>query len=336
MTSAAVSEKELDEMERELGVQLPCDYRCSLRLQGKRSVPLGSVTLYSDGVNAPKRTFHLFGASDVRVVTIRPGKVGVGFLAIAVDQSFSLQESVYNMHDGKNKQQLLLMVINDQGARCSDCQQGHVFMAASSPRMHESLVKLLPRYHTFGKESLKWYRMPNATTFADWLSAEVERLQHYHISSQPRQLTRFTLTPDCAAVTGHFTVRIATAFLLSAALSWTCKPSLAVCLIVELSQDAGPEEYQLTEACVFFRGQEVRGSFKPPQPQSTLCPGHVVEYVNYIHFTARIGVILKEDAVLDGHIVMRSVQSKEDTRVNLPTVLLEMVPLAYFHEIASQ
>ena len=54
-----VSEKELDELEEKLAVQLPCDYRCSLRLSGKLSIPLGTVNCVVMERNKEAKVFCL-------------------------------------------------------------------------------------------------------------------------------------------------------------------------------------------------------------------------------------------------------------------------------------
>lgn len=43
----------------------------------------------------------------------------------------------------------------------------------------------------------QWRQMPTASTFAEWLSAEVDRLQFYYVMNQGHQLTHFILHPDC-------------------------------------------------------------------------------------------------------------------------------------------
>ena len=314
MTSAAVSEKELDEMERKLGVQLPCDYRCSLRLHGKRSVPLGCLALPScDPQYDKQRTFRLLGVGDVRVEAICPGSIlkkrniHVNFLTIA-ENHFIYKRS----HSEDERKEFLFMVIDDLGAVCAGCPEGHV------------VIGFCATVSTCGNYSnLKWFRMPKTTTFAGWLSTEAERLQHYHISYQLRQLTRLTLTPNCDTVTGHFTLRIATAFLHDL-VSQSYFARVALCIIVELSQDSCSEGYQLVENCLFLDGHKWFLSSLQAHPPPILHPGQVVEYTGILELSVMVGV-------LSGHIVMQDVESKRDTQVNLPTVILETFLPASFN-----
>ena len=52
-----------------------------------------------------------------------------------------------------------------------------------------------------------------SATFAEWLSAEADKLKHYFVTAHERQPTHFTLKAECVAVTDHITVRVATASL---------------------------------------------------------------------------------------------------------------------------
>ena len=340
MTPAATSEKELDELETKLGVQLPRDYRCSLRLYGKLTTPLGILhhPEYRDQMST--RRFRLLGTQDVRMERIRRGLTSeyVGFLEVAENRS-----SIPQFASIETPVEFLFMAINDSGAEYVGCPQGHVTMVAFNPLLCDPF-KFSPSggygldawsdsedssggYCLGGWRDFELFRDPSATTFADWLSGEAERMQHYHISSQQGQLTRFTLKPNCEAVTGHFTVRIATATLLNRLDDKTQVANVVLCLIVELPQDACPEEYQLMEQCLFLDGGQRRQayiSFVLTQPQTTLHPGHVLEYISTPLNVENIGTLLS------GHIVMQSVQGRGNTRVNLPTFILDTVKLTSF------
>lgn len=99
--------------------------------------------------------------------------------------------------------------------------------------------------------------MPVATTFADWLSTEADRLQQYYVTSRQRQLTCYTLKPKCEAVTGYFTVRIATAVLTEGS-DYFFGGNVALCLIVEISEDAQPEDScQLVQDCLLLNGKQL-------------------------------------------------------------------------------
>ena len=139
MASGAASEAELDDLERRLRMKLPDDYRCSLRIHGKLSVPLGTVSFLKEcytrgsiviGVN--HETFSLLGMHDTAVVTVRWSDLCVGYVVLA--------EVILNTPTSGLERELtvsyLFAVSSDRGAVCVDCPLGHVFTAFSKPRKH--------------------------------------------------------------------------------------------------------------------------------------------------------------------------------------------------------
>ena len=336
MASGAVSEAELKVLEERLAIQLPEDYRCSLRLHGNLSVSLGSVSYLvteyssrSEETRVNHQTFKLHGASDVGIETIDfwPDlpidfmTIGENISSIPIKPSHEL-----DAESDESAKEFLVMVSSDEGSTHADCPLGHVFTTFTSPAWYRfsqpdgCAVRRITMYQRL--------RMPEFGTFADWLSAEADRLQHYYVTSEGKQLTRFVLKPGSEAVTGYFTVHVATAVLCRAE-GWqnSCACSIALCLIVELSNDAPVEDTcQLVQDCLLFNGERVNPqycSFVQIPPSITLHPGRVVEYLIQPLPTG-------EDAVLEGYVIMRTVQGSREVQVDLPPVILETVSAQRF------
>ena len=129
--------------------------------------------------------------------------------------------------------------------------------------------------------------MPRPATFAEWLSAEADKLKHYFVTAHERQLTHCTIKPECVAVTDHITVCIATAALSDRSdRGWFYDEHgyVAVLLIVELSKNAPAEDScQLVQNC-FVVNREIAHcidcSIVQTPPQITLHPGDVGEYLS--------------------------------------------------------
>ena len=339
MASGAASETDLNELEGKLGMKLPDDYRCSLRIHGKLSVPLGCVsypvkTYYpSEEIQINHQTFSFLGVEETRVVTIRPGwsELCVGYVAVAENVSSVPRKSSFGMYSKSAARQFRFMVSSDMGAVCADCPIGHVFTAFSSPieyghgRPGGCCVDM--------NRLFEWFRIPESATFADWLSAEADRMKYYYVTSQKRQLTRFILKPECVAVTKCITVRVATAVLSKqSADGWFRSEQgyVALLLIVELCSDAPAEDScQLVQECLLVDGKQLGHrdcSFVQIPPQITLHPGDVAEYLSK-------PLLTKMNAVLGGYIVMRTVPGSREVRVNLPKVTLEPVLVKHFSKV---
>ena len=325
--SGGASEAELDELEARLQVKLPDDYRCSLRFHGKQSVALGSISYpvsprYSRETQVNHQIFNFHALSDIRferICTKWPEKY-VNFISIAENVSSVPQKSHLSAETAR---QFLFMVNCDEGAVCAGCPIGHVFTAFTSPI---SYGLGLPGGCCVNMNRLyEWYQIPESATFADWLSAEADRLQHYYVNKRG-ELTRFTLRPECEAVTGYFTVRVATAVVFEASrLHSFCQQSVIMCLIVKLSEDALVEDScRLMKVCLQLHGVRVaRGRCSSVQtpPQITLHPGDMVE-------SQCNPPLLSEDMIVEGHIVMQSVQASWEVQVNLPQIhLKETLPV---------
>ena len=330
MASGAVSETELKELEGRLGIELPEDYRCSLRLHGNLSVPLGSVShpvkTYrrpSEETRVNHKTFKLHGATELGLEPIHFGRwpqLEVGFMVVGENISSIPAKSGWASYGSKQSaREFLVMVSGKIGSTHADCPLGHVFTAFSSPIRYGlgqpggCVVR--------GDRFYEWFQMPEFGTFGDWLSAEADRLQHYYITAKEKQLTRFVLKPGSDAVTDSFTVRLATAILCDAG-GWQMHCSYTLCLIMELSKDAPVEDScQLVQDCLIVNGKIVDPqycSFVQTPPSITLHPGLVVEYLSQPLET-------EEDAILEGYVIMRTVQGSREVQIKLPQLTLEAV-----------
>ena len=137
--------------ERRLRVQLPDDYRCSLRHHGKLSVLLGSVDylqVLQHPIEVPHvnhQTFNLKAVSDVQFANICPGEhrafvklVAIGEKTSSHPMTSSHQLLLYDRHrsfsePAETAKEFLLMVSSDEGAALTGHPIGHVFTAFSSP-----------------------------------------------------------------------------------------------------------------------------------------------------------------------------------------------------------
>ena len=332
MASGAASETELDEMERRLEMKLPDDYRCSLRIHGKLSIPLGTVSYLMKSYRTPaevpiqRQTFRLLGVHETSVEAVRPGrsKLPVAYVALAENVSSIPKKS----RSAEQARQFLLMVSSDEAAAYADCPLGQVFTAFSSPIRYGYG---LPGGCCVDSSRLyEWLRMPGSATYADWLSAEADRLKYYYVTSQKKQLTRFILKPECVAATNYITVRIATAALSQHSnRGWQFNEPeyVALLLIVELSKDAQTEDScQVVQDCLLANGERVDPSicsFAPAPSPITIHPGDVREYLSLPLPTTR-------DTVVEGYLVMRTVPGNTEFQVNLPQVTLESVSAERF------
>ena len=332
MASGAASEAELDDLERRLEMKLPDDYRCSLRIHGKLSVSLGTVSYLMKSYRTPdempiqRQTFRLFGVRETSVEAVRPGrsKLHIAYVALAENVSSIPTKS----RSAEPAKEFLLMVSSGEAAAYADCPLGQVFIAFSSPIRYGYG---LPGGCCVDMSRLyEWFRMPGSATYADWLSAEADRMKYYYVTSQKKQLTRFILKPECVAATNYITVRIATAALSEYSnRGWKFNEPeyVALLLIVELSKDAQTEDScQVVQDCLLANGERVDPSicsFVPSPSLITLHPGDLGEYLSLPLPTTR-------DTVVEGHLVMQTVPGNTEFLVNLPQVSIEEVSAERF------
>ena len=210
------------------------------------------------------------------------------------------------------------------------CALAHVFAAFSGPKEYTAR-ELLDEQDNGGSLSIRlneWFRMPESCTFADWLSAEAHRMQHYYIDQQG-QLTSFIIKPWSEYITGFFTVRVATAVLNETPYNdfdWSGEQTIAMCVVVELSANTPAEDScrVLDNKCLQLNGaQRTPCSYSivqnPPLPV-ILHPGGVVEYLS------KPLTITEDISCLEGgYIVMQTVQGRRQIRVNLPRIHFEAV-----------
>lgn len=333
MASGAASEAELDELERRLEMKLPDDYRCSLRIHGKLSVPLGTVSYLMKSKRTPeempikRHTFRLLGVRETSVESVRPGRSDLHIAYVALAENVCSIST--NSESAKPARQFLLMVSSDEAAAYAGCPLGQVFTAFSS-RIRYGYG--LPGGCCVDRSRLyEWFRMPGSATYADWLSAEADRLKYYYVTSQKKQLTRFILKPECVAATNYITVRIATAALSEHSYrGWQFfnEPEyVALLLIVELSGDAQTQDScQVVQDCLLANGEMLDPSlcsFALAPSLITLHPGDVREYLSQ-------PLPITRDTVLEGHLVMQTVPGNTEFRVNLPQVSIEPVSAERF------
>ena len=178
MASGGASEEELDKLERSLQVQLPDDYRCSLRHHGKLSVLLGSVDHLqvlkhpAEATHVNHQTFKLKAVRDVQFESIRPKNYDVRVYFLAIGENFSSHPgtSIYShrsffSNPAETAKELLLMVSSDEGAVLTGYPIGHVFTAFSSPIKYGFCQ---PGGCCPDENRLyEWLLMPESSSFAD-------------------------------------------------------------------------------------------------------------------------------------------------------------------------
>ena len=342
MSSGGASEAELDMLEARLQMWLPNDYRCSLKLHGKLPVSLGSVNYlvhhdYSEETEVKTQTFNLKAVSDIQVVRARTSpeipEAYVKFVGIA-ENIYSLPtygNRSYGVPTVETSRELLVMICDIDAVMRTRCPLGYVITGFPSALEYTSR-----EVHDCGPNDVgciadrerlyKWFDSPESSTFADWLSAEAHRLQHYYINQQ-RQLTRFILKPWSEAVTGHFTAHVATAVLNKTPGMYLRDSTYrcALCVVLKLSINAPTEEsYLLHKECLLFLGAQATphccSLVQKPPLQTFLHPGGVIEYVSE-------PVTLTEDVscIQGGYVVMRTDQGRRQIRVNLPQMSFETV-----------
>ena len=338
------TEKELNDLEKRLGVQLPLDYRCYLRLCGKQSIPLGAISYPISSYQLYRRRYalgqemeenekmlSLLSVKEARIETVRGWGKSVDFLAIAETVS-----SIPSQSD-KVAKECLLMITSEQAAKFAGQHPLSHVLEAFSSRISYGLIRGEVRGIVRGgcvvspgfSPSFLWLQTSPVTCYADWLSAEATKMQSYYFSKQQNMLTRYTLQPNYTTSALHFTARIATAALFDEEAASERHSSALVCLIVELSGKA-LGEYKLVENSLLFDGKRLQNvSFAPSTSQTKLCPGQIVEYRSEPLERPR-----DEEAhdyystvgkTLEGYIVMQNVNNKFEAsfQIDLPKVSLE-------------
>ena len=212
------------------------------------------------------------------------------------------------------------------------CVLGHVFAAFSGPKEYTAR-ELLDEQDIGGCLSIRlneWFRMPESCTFADWLSAEAHRMQHYYIDQQG-QLTRFIIKPWSEYITGFFTVRVATAVLNETPYNdfhRSGEQTIAMCIVLELSANAPAED-----SCRLYVRQQMpttqwctRNSLQLLNCSKPTSTGHTSSRWRSRIFEQAILTITEDISCLEGgYIVMQTVQCRRQIRVNLPRIHFEAV-----------
>ena len=336
-----VSEKELDELEEKLAVQLPCDYRCSLRLSGKLSIPLGTVNCVvmerNKEAEVDVKSTCLYGVRSVRLEVINLSSFEPYFIRSQADRSATFLaigdnflSKTTRFGQRQYKQPLIskeCFLINATWSAVDSCPIGHVVVAFTTPIRYGYGQPGGCCIHA-SSPMFEWHRIPKTSTFADWLSSEANKIQSYYITQQ-KQLTRFTLKPNCEVTTGLFTVRVADAVFpdTTGAMKSYASVGSCLCLIVELSENAISEKYWLKDVHLQLNRESIECSFLPVSTNKILHAGQVIEYVSSpLEFsTVRSSWSMADPitVLLTGFIIMQNIRSELCVKIILPEVILD-------------
>ena len=121
MASFGLSERELDRLEQKLGIHLPDDYRCSMRLQGVQSISLGAIKYCDDAGVIQHTMLHLLGSE---LIEMEPGWDPQAGIPLCLHCTKHLRMALAACAS-------LLMVTDDDGAEYSKVPVEHVFLAYS-------------------------------------------------------------------------------------------------------------------------------------------------------------------------------------------------------------
>ncbi|XP_065909682.1 F-box only protein 3-like [Dysidea avara] len=173
-----ISEKEIKHVETALGIKLPVEYRCFLRLCNGMKYDhgisfLGSVTLYNTTFE-----YILYCIDDMK------------------EFSKGIHSDLFVSHNS-GQMEYYACLGGDLYGRCG------WFLLSCSSQPHElsgHVYQVNSYLYTYAKPLL----------FSDWLIEQANLLELYSIDNQA--IHRFLFHPEFIAVTGHFTVRVGTAF----------------------------------------------------------------------------------------------------------------------------
>ena len=331
MRSAPVTEAEIDGLEQRLGVELPNDYRCSLRIHGSKTIRLGTTRWYYF-----ETTYDLLGMDSIRNFNMEMSEGGKAASVVIAEGRAKIKVPGISEY----LCQALLMGV-DKG-------DGVVPRAVNDDRV-------IPRGHIVdgyfretymavvrGIEKCSHYaRSESSLTFEDWIMREAQNIDNYFIVNQ--QLTRFLHHPTSyVAVTGHFTVKVATAHDPTFG-SWQHPGTVqgrierdtgySYHIVIEMAEGA-PEE----DSCQLLRRYwEIQEDGEPVQVvdgegvvghQPIFHPGDRFEYASYnlFHYPNAY-------SSMSGHFVMRYLNRLEDFEVKINPFGMEQVPLTKFRRV---
>ena len=336
MRSLPVSEADISSLEQRLGVELPNEYRCSLRIHGKDGIPLGIVEWYHF-----RARYSLLGEKDVRCMsmTMDAARGTRTFVVLAegwmeIERGTMLQE----VTPPYLCEALLMAVDKDVGLRGSQ-RRDKDDSGIPSGRVVSGYFRFVSDRGI--ERCANWTHTERAVGFADWLTSEAERVECYHVAK--RQLTRFLHSSDCVAVTGNFTVRVATAFdptfgdwqrgMVYLAQQVERDTGYGYHIVIEMSDNAPAEEAcQLTH-----RFWEIQLDGQPLQVvdgegvvghQPVFRPGYKFEYASYNHFRFPCA-----SCVMSGYFTMRYLNWPGEMKVKVPAFRMERVPLTKFKRV---
>ena len=332
MRSAPISEADISRLEQRLGVELPNEYRCSLRIHGRDAIPLGIVKWYYF-----RATYSLLGMEGVRCMSMTTDATR-GTRTFVV-----LAEGWMEIEQGGMPQYLceaLLMAVNKDVGLWGSRNVGKDESGIPSGNVVSGYFRECPTSEKGIERCANWTHTERAVGFANWLASEAERIECYHVAG--RQLTRFLHSSDCIAITEHFTVRVATAFDPTFG-DWQYRTSglmhverdtgYGYHIVIEMSASAPAEDAcQLThrfweiqqdgEPLRIVDGEGVVGY------QPVFHPGHRFEYASYNHFQFPC-----TSCVMSGYFIMKYLNRREEMRVKVPAFRMEQVPLTKFKRV---
>lgn len=346
-----VSEEELNELEERLAVQLPCDYRCSLRLSGKLSIPLGTISCVVTGRDKKAevniKTTCLYGVRSVRLEVINLSSFEPYFSQadqsanfLVIGDNFLTKTTRFGQK--QYKQPLTgkeCFLINATWSTVDSCPKGHVVIAFTTPIRYGFGQPGGCCIHP-SSPMFEWHRISRTSTFADWLSNEADNMQQYYITQQ-NQLTRFTLKSNYEATTELFTVRVANAIFpdTTGAMKFYASVGSCLCIIVALSENARSEKFWLKNVDLQLDRKDIDCSFLPVSNNKILHAGQVIEYVSSpLEFStvSRIFTSLSTadpiTVLLTGSIMMQNIHSDEMcVKIMLPEVILDTYKAKHFY-----
>ena len=332
MRSAPLSEADIASLEKRLGLELPNDYRCSLRMHGRDAIALGIVKWYYF-----RASYSLLGVEGVRC------------MSMSMDASRGMRTFVVLAEGWAETDtpgvaqymcEALLMAVDKDVGLWGSRREGKDDSGVPSGRVVNGYFREAFVPDKGVERCANWTHTERAVSFADWLTSEADRVECYHVANQ--QLTRFLHSSDCIAVTEHFTVKVTTAFDPTFG-DWQ-RPGMVQMqmerdtgygyhIVIEMSADAPTEEaYQLThryweiqedsEPLHVVDGEGVVGH-KP-----IFHPGRSFEYASYNHFRFPCA-----SCVMSGYFIMKYLNRPGEIKVKVPAFRMERVPLTKFKRV---
>lgn len=327
MRSAPLTEADIDGLEKRLGVSLPNDYRCSLRIHGSHTISLGTTRWYYFGT-----TYDLLGIEGIRNFNMEMSEgAKAAFVLIAEGRTKMKVQGVLQYLC----QALLMGVDKDDGVVPRAVKDDHVIPRG---RMVDAYFRQTLMAVVCGVETCAHYaRTERSLTFEDWIMREAQNIDNYCIVNQ--QLTRFLHHSSHVAVTGNFTVKVGIAYdptfgdwqhpgMLQGRIERDTGHSYHI--IIEMSASALEED-----SCqLIHRYWEVQEDGEPIRMvdgegvvghQPVFHPGDKFEYASYNLFRYP-----NTYSIMSGHFIMKYLNRSAEFEVKINPFWMERVPLTKF------